>query len=268
MQTINQIFHGRLGVAEALAKSSSRIVGYRSTGVSWGNRFSETRGADGRLLSRHMRFDPDLVTVSYSQDSIIYGSGSLDLLDAPQKTSPFKGSPIPIEEVNQLGKDVTNLLADSICAKFMTALLKQIGSDTGRKAFSDNAIDIFNEVGKQGGFGRRQGNFTAEGGGTVGNGDAFININRNIDFATADNPFVSAANGRQLLHELLHVASKTSSSYSHYEMARAAWEVATAQGFKGIGSKPSGGDPGGRDDPNSYVFDRILFQTCNPNRRK
>jgi hypothetical protein len=193
----------------------------------------------------------------------------MDLLFAePQDPAQFKGSPLSTEEVNQLHKDVTNLLSDSTCAQFMKALLKQIGSDTGRAEFSDNAIDIFNEVKSQGGFGRRQGAHGAEAGKTVGSREAFININRDIGFATANYPGISAANGRQMLHELMHVASRTNSSYSHYEMARAAWEVATAQGFKGIGSKPSGGDPGGRDEPNSFIFDQILFQACNLNRSK
>jgi YD repeat-containing protein len=88
METINHLFHGRFGIAQALARSSSRIVGSRTTGVSWGHRFTETRGMDGRLLSRQMRFDPDVVSVSFSTTSAIFASGSLSDLpeSAPQKT--------------------------------------------------------------------------------------------------------------------------------------------------------------------------------------
>jgi YD repeat-containing protein len=247
MQTINQLFHGRFGVAEALTRGT-RVIGTRSITI-------RTRG-EGNI--------PYLTLPIYGPDP-----EAMDLLFAePQDPAQFKGSPLSTEEVNQLHKDVTNLLSDSTCAQFMKALLKQIGSDTGRAEFSDNAIDIFNEVKSQGGFGRRQGAHGAEAGKTVGSREAFININRDIGFATANYPGISAANGRQMLHELMHVASRTNSSYSHYEMARAAWEVATAQGFKGIGSKPSGGDPGGRDEPNSFIFDQILFQACNLNRSK
>jgi hypothetical protein len=37
--------------------------------------------------------------------------------------NPYKGSPLSTAEVNQLGEDVSNLLSNSKCAKFVTALL-------------------------------------------------------------------------------------------------------------------------------------------------
>lgn len=140
----------------------------------------------------------------------------------------------------------------------MSALLNQLSSDTGKKAFSANAMDIFKAVEQQGGFGRREGPFSAEGGSTVGNGNAFININ----FFPSSNPMISASNGRTVLHELLHVGSGTNRNYSHYEMASAAFDVAQAQGYKGLGVKPSGGDPGGLDRSNSDSFTNILFKAC------
>lgn len=167
------------------------------------------------------------------------------------------GVPLSQGEVGQLRTDVTNLLKDA-CAKFMSALLNQLSSDTGKKAFSTNAMDIFKAVEQQGGFGRREGPFSAEGGSTVGNGNAFININ----FAILSNPMNSASNGRVILHELLHVGSGTNRNYGHYEMARAAYDVAQAQGYKGLGVKPSGGDPGGLDRANSDSFTKIIFKAC------
>jgi hypothetical protein len=50
--------------------------------------------------------------------------------------------------------------------------------------------------------------------------------------------------------------------YSHYEMARAAYDVGLAQGYKNLGMKPSGGDPGGVDSPNSDFFTNILIKAC------
>jgi hypothetical protein len=151
-------------------------------------------------------------------------------------------------------------LKDPTCSVFISGLLNQLTSDTGKKAFSTNAMQIFKAVEQQGGFGRREIPASAEGGNTVGNGNAFINIGSN--FFISSNPMGSASNGRVIVHELLHVGSGTNHHYSHYEMARAAFDVAQAQGYKGMRAKPSGGDPGGRDRPNSDYFTGLLFKAC------
>ena len=153
---------------------------------------------------------------------------------------------------------MSDLLKADLCAKFVKALLNQLGSDTQRKALSNDILDIFKAVEQQGGFGRNQGPFLAEGGSTVGNKDAFVNIN----FYRGSNAQSRILSGRITIHELLHVASGTNRNYSHYEMARAAYEVAKAQGYKDIGTKPSGGDPGGRDERNSNIFSDRLFAAC------
>jgi hypothetical protein len=63
-----------------------------------------------------------------------------------------------------------------MCSSFVEALLNQIGADTNRKAFSNNIVDIFDAVRKQGGFGQRAMSDTAERGKYSCNGDAYINI--------------------------------------------------------------------------------------------
>ena len=141
----------------------------------------------------------------------------------------------------------------------MEALLNQIGADTNRKAFSNHIVDIFNAVRKQGGFGSRAMSDTAEGGSTVGNGDAYINIG-NWNFA--DDPYALASVGRTMIHELLHVGSSTNLDYSHYEMFKAAYAVAQRQRGFTLSVKPGTKDPGGRDLTNAYAFDDILFQAC------
>jgi len=140
----------------------------------------------------------------------------------------------------------------------MSALFNQLSADTGRNAYSTNAMDVFNAVERQGGFRRREGPHSATGGSTVGNGDAVIDIN----FPILSDPMASAMNGRTILHELVHVGSGSSGNYSHYEMAKAAYEVALAQGYKDLGTKPSGGDPGGVDASNSVFFSNMQFKAC------
>jgi hypothetical protein len=175
-----------------------------------------------------------------------------------QPQNPYQGTPLSDTEIDQLRTDVKDLLKNKDCANFVSGVLNQLTSETGRQVYSGNAMDIFNAVEHQGGFARRAGPFSAEGGSTVGNKDAYININ----FAFTPGPYSSADRGRTILHELFHVASSTNLDYSHYAMARAAYDVAAAQGYKGIGKKPSGRDPDGADRPNSDVFNMLLFKAC------
>jgi YD repeat-containing protein len=248
----------------ALMEVATQPVGYRGRGYVSGRPFEVTvdinrnvtgvyfgQGDLGDELS-FLHTELTSVTPIYGSSWSLLASG----LAAPQ--NPYKGTPLSPSEINQLRTDATNLLKDEACAKFMSAILNQLTGNTGKKAYSTDAMDIFKAVEKQGGFGRRSGSMSAEGGSTVGNKDAYININ----FFISDNVFISASNGRIILHELLHVGSSTSADYSHYEMAQAAYDVALAQGYKDIGQRPSGGDPGGVDQKNSDVFGSFLFKAC------
>jgi hypothetical protein len=165
--------------------------------------------------------------------------------------------PLSQGDIDQLRTDVTNLLKDDVCAKFMSALFNQLSIDTGKKAYSSNPMDIFNAVEHQGSFSRVQGPFSATGGSTVGNGNAAIHVN----FYISSNPTGNAMNGRTILHELVHVGSGANRNYDHYEMARAAYAVAQAQGFKGLGGKPPDGDHLKLDRKSSDTFGDILFQS-------
>ena len=146
-----------------------------------------------------------------------------------------------------------------MCSRFVEALLNQIGVDTNRRAFSTNAVDIFNEVRKQGGFGTRVMSDTAEGGSTVGNKDAYINIGK---WTFADDPYALANVGRTMIHELLHVGSSTNLNYNHYQMFKAAYAVAQRMGNFVLNKKPPDNDPGRKDVASAYDFDDILFQAC------
>jgi YD repeat-containing protein len=170
-----------------------------------------------------------------------------------------KGTPLPESEVDRLKLALESVLKDSTCSRFVEALLNQIGVDTNSKAFSNKAIDIFNEVRKQGSFGTRVMSDTAEGGSTIGNKDAFINIGK---WTFANDQYALANVGRTMIHELLHVGSSTNRFYSHYDMFKAAYVVAVRMGGFTLTKKPGDKDPGGRDDANSYAFDDLLFQAC------
>ena len=178
----------------------------------------------------------------------------------PNPTNPQnnKGKPLSETEVDQLQSAVAGLLKDEKCSKFVRALLNQIGEDTHRKAYSSKVLDIFDAVRKQGGFGRRQMIASAEGGSTVGNKDAFINIG---NYTVANEPYAMASLGRTIIHELLHIGSNTNQNYSH-AMFKAAYAVAQSQGGYTLGSRPGPIDPQGKDFPNAYNFDDILFQAC------
>jgi RHS repeat-associated protein len=173
-------------------------------------------------------------------------------------SDPQNSGPLSPVEIDQLRADVTNLLKDETCARFMSALLSQLSSDTGKNAYSTNAMDIFDAVEQQGSFSRAEGPFSATGGSTVGNGNAAIHIN----FYISSSPMSSAINGRTILHELLHVGSGANRNYDHYEMARAAYAVAQAQGFNGLGGRPPDGDHIKLDGTSVDTFNRILFQAC------
>jgi hypothetical protein len=52
---------------------------------------------------------------------------------------------------------------------------------------------------------------TGEGGSTVGNKDAYINMG---NWTFADNPYALASVSRTMIHELLHVGSGTNLDYT------------------------------------------------------
>ena len=175
--------------------------------------------------------------------------------------NPFnKGKPLPKTEIDRLRSALSLLLQDEKCSKFVAAVLDQISEDTKRKAFSSNILGIFDEVGKQAGFGTRPMPATAEGASTVGNKDAYINIG---PYTFSDNPYALANVGRTMIHELLHVGStSTQFNYTHYDMFKAAYSVAHRLGGFTFNKQPEAKDPGGKNESDAYAFDDLLFQAC------
>jgi hypothetical protein len=95
MSDVEAHFPDGLGFAlmQMSARASTRIVGYKSRGVSWETPFEETYDEHGRLVNRDMgAYDSELRTVSYSEASPIYNSDwgfSFALLtQTPQNPTP------------------------------------------------------------------------------------------------------------------------------------------------------------------------------------
>jgi len=175
------------------------------------------------------------------------------------KNATNKGTPLPENEVDRLRSALLSLLRDKRCSELMEGLLNQIGDDTGRNAFSSNILNIFDAVRNQDSFGTREMSDSAEGGSTVGNKDAYVNLG-NRKFADSASAYADV--GRTMIHELLHVGSGTNLGFSHHEMFKAAYEVAQRLGGFTFRKTPDAKDPGGRDEANAYAFDNVIFQAC------
>ncbi|HEX6046654.1 MAG TPA: RHS repeat-associated core domain-containing protein, partial [Pyrinomonadaceae bacterium] len=170
--------------------------------------------------------------------------------------NPPRDSTLTPSEIDQLLKDLEARLKDQECAKFVQDVLMHIKGVTGTAAYSTNILDIFKEVKKQGGFGRHAGPFIAEAANGVGGGKAFVNINYSIA-ANSSGIYSSASSGRTIIHELLHVASNSGMTISHFQMASAAY---AANGRKG--PAPTTDRTKEADRRNSDYFDDKLFDAC------
>jgi hypothetical protein len=73
------------------------------------------------------------------------------------------------------------------------------------------------------------------------------------------NEFVTNAQTRALVHELMHVAPSSGRDwYSHEQMAQAANSAAQVLGYKGYRPLPDNAT----DDKYSYFFESRLFAAC------
>ncbi len=219
-------------------------------------------GALGRALADLNNIGPGTVLVTIpigpsnefhteiDPEHVGFWGGGITPLDPP------RDSTLTRSEIDQLRTDLATRLKDLDCAKFVQGVLMQIKAVTGTAAYSNNILSIFDQVKKQGGFGRRAGAFTAEAANGVGGGAAFVNINYSIA-ANSSRIFNSASSGRSMIHELLHVAANSSMTISHFQMASAAY---AATGKKG--PAPTTDGTKAADRRNSNYFDDKLFDAC------
>jgi len=90
MDLVGPLLHsGGLSLIEVAAKASTRALGYRNKGVSWGRPFETIYDANGRVLNMQMGdVDPSLAGVNYGVESTIYNDNwALAFSLAPQKTN-------------------------------------------------------------------------------------------------------------------------------------------------------------------------------------
>lgn len=168
-------------------------------------------------------------------------------------------------EIAQHRSAVEELLQDKTCKSFVEGVLSQIG-DAQRKAFSGDALTIFDKVTSLTGWGWRNGADMGfdlgEGGSYVGNTSqsAYINISREARMYgdSSSTGFV----GRVVIHELLHVGSGAVGQFYHWDMFKAGYSVGQSLGLKLGSRKPTESDPRGRDEYNGKGFDDLLFQAC------
>ena len=92
MMMLDTVTHGSggLGLAAMTARESTRIVGYRNSGVRWGTPFEATYDANGRMTGVNWGdFDPEMADVNYGSESAIYNNGWSDFASLlPQKPIP------------------------------------------------------------------------------------------------------------------------------------------------------------------------------------
>jgi hypothetical protein len=134
MMQLDSLFHGSsLQMAEYTGRASSRIVGYRSTGVRFGRTFNATYDARGHITSLSEGTTQDSSLAGYSIDTPIYDtSWSFAFTVLPQDTKiPLSRADISalIDDVYQMFKKHSGC-EDSI-NKFLGEVKASTGHDVG-----------------------------------------------------------------------------------------------------------------------------------------
>ena len=146
-----------------------------------------------------------------------------------------KPEPLTAGELGTLRTDIQKLLEGrKDCSDFVNALLNNVAEATQRPLYSADPVKLFNAVAGQRGF------FVAPGQGasafaygSIAGGDAKVTLD--ISFGG-----FSFVRGLLVLHEVIHEASGAKGQlYSDRELALAAYQVETAQGYKDV-PKPAG----------------------------
>ena len=81
VRVLNGMLHGSFGMLDHAARDSSRVVGYRNSGVRWGRPFEVNYDANGRMTSMNeWGLDSSLAGVSYGNHSPVYASSAWNQL--------------------------------------------------------------------------------------------------------------------------------------------------------------------------------------------
>jgi hypothetical protein len=220
---VEMAFHGNMGLMDAMGRATSTVVGTRTTGVSWGRRFTQDTDVNGRTTNVSWgSYSQDLTHVSYSQTTNIYAEASLGLLGGLFDPQNAGGRLLTTDETNALLSDVQKMISNPDCAKFVESLLSQLAIDTGRQQHgTTDILKLFEAVRAGRGFDWNP-NLSAQATGGGGPGNASISIKPVLSFANLTNSSSGARvyRGRTIIHELFHVAG-----YGHDAMAMAAYRI-------------------------------------------
>ncbi len=217
-------------------------------------------------LDQHPELWPSYYIGTFTEEFELLGPQTKPNQKSTSPQNPAnKGTPMTDAEITRHRSAVEELLQDKTCKSFVEGVLSQIGNGQ-RKAFNGDLLNIFDKVTSLKGWGWRNGaemNFDlGEGGSYVGNTvqTAFINISREARMYgdSSSTGFV----GRVVIHELLHVGSGAVGNFSHWDMFKAGYSVASSLGLNLGDRRPTEKDPGGRDIYNANGFEDLLFQAC------
>lgn len=144
------------------------------------------------------------------------------------------------------------------CRDFVKAVLNQVAAQTNIPLFSDDIMKNFDKIG---GFEYASITAGAYAWGSIGGGDARIQINSNSPIKPTSRD-LSFVNGMLGIHETAHVAAnKKTYGYSDRALGLAAYQVALAQKTEKNVPKP----PDTFDTiTNSYYWSNRLFYACRP----
>ncbi len=168
------------------------------------------------------------------------------------------GRPLTPEEIEKVRRDMAATLENPGCAMFIRGVLRQVALNTKIPLFSDDVIKNFNQVLKTGAIRtvplpRGEG----QAWGSAGGGDATIEFNSRYSL---NSPFPHVV-GMRGLHETTHVSTnRKMHSYSDYDLARAAYRIALAQGYKDVPTPPDTFD----SVANSTYYNDRIFIACRP----
>jgi hypothetical protein len=137
MQMVDFAFHGSLGLAEASARASRRIVGYRNRGLRFGQEFDVTYDTHGRITSESWGSSRDPGLASYSIETPIYdNSWSFAIALLPQNTG------LTTNEIDNFKSKIENVLTDP-CKDFIKAVLNRVAAST-KTDLSKSGGDLMN----------------------------------------------------------------------------------------------------------------------------
>jgi YD repeat-containing protein len=142
-QLVDTVFHGRLGTVQAFAASSTRRIGTRNRGVSWGRRFEVIYDANGRIVSQQWGdFDPNLRGVNYGIETSIYNSLIFNFTWLLTQPNPQNSQP----DANAIRDGLKNALSKVDCSAIVNNLLNSVETKKNPRVKHGSILAMFDSV--------------------------------------------------------------------------------------------------------------------------